>query len=142
MPEPAQVLSALETIDHFVAEILATYPIDPEKLFLLGFSQGSLLSMCYALTHPARVAGVIAQSGYIPQSLDLEIDEAGVRGKPFILTHGVQDTMLPIEWARLSRDRLQSLGVSLAYHEFPMGHNISRESLEVLYKWLETQLEK
>jgi phospholipase/carboxylesterase len=142
MPDPAQVLSALETIDHFVDEILATYPIDPEKLFLVGFSQGSLLSMCYALTHPLRVAGVIAQSGYIPQKLDLEIDEAGVRGKPFILTHGVQDTLLPIEWARLSRDRLQELGVDLEYHEFPMGHNISRESLEVLYKWLEMQLEK
>jgi phospholipase/carboxylesterase len=142
MPDPPQVLSALETIDHFVDEILATYPIDPEKLFLVGFSQGSLLSMCYALTHPLRVAGVIAQSGYIPQKLDLEIDEAGVRGKPFILTHGVQDTLLPIEWARLSRDRLQELGVDLEYHEFPMGHNISRESLEVLYKWLEMQLEK
>ena len=140
MPDPVQVQAALETIDHFVDEVLVTYPIDPQKLFLLGFSQGSLLSLCYTLTHPSRIAGVIAQSGYIPQGVDLEIDEAGVQGKPFILTHGVQDTMLPIEWARLSRDRLQSLGVDFEYHEFPMGHNVSMESLEVIDKWLEKQL--
>src|SRR5688572_22536093 len=85
-PDPDQVLAALETIDHFVDEVLATYPIDPQKLFLLGFSQGSILSMCYTLTHPARVAGAIAQSGYLPENVILEIDEAGIKGKPFLLT--------------------------------------------------------
>src|SRR5687767_9869462 len=48
-PEPKQVLSALETINHFIDEILLTYPVDPQKLFLFGFSQGSLLSLCYTL---------------------------------------------------------------------------------------------
>ena len=139
-PDPDQVLAALETIDRFIDEVLASYPVDPQKLFLLGFSQGSILSMCYTLTHPPRIAGVIAQSGYIPNHVDLEIDEAGVKGKPFILTHGDQDTILPVEWDRASRDRLQQLGVDLEYHEFPMGHNVSMESLAVIYKWLEKYL--
>jgi len=107
-PDPEQVASALETIDHFIDEILSAYPIHPQKLFLLGFSQGSLLSMCYALTHPSRVAGVIAQSGYIPNGMDLEIREAEVKNKPFILTHGEQDTMIPVEWAHTSRDHCKS----------------------------------
>jgi phospholipase/carboxylesterase len=141
-PDPEQVLAALETIDHFIDEILTAYPIDPQKLFLLGFSQGSILSMCYTLTHPTRVAGVIAQSGQIPPSVELEIDEPGVKGKPFILTHGEQDTVLPVEWGRASRDRLQTLGVDLEYHEFQMGHNVSLESLEVIDKWMEEQLGK
>jgi phospholipase/carboxylesterase len=139
-PDPEQVLAALETIDRFVHESLATYPIDPQKLFLLGFSQGSLLSMCYALTHPSRVAGVIAQSGYIPNAVDLEIDKAGVKGKPFLLTHGEQDTLIPVEWGRASRDRLLTLGVDLEFHEFQMGHSVSMESLEVIYKWLDEHL--
>jgi len=138
-PEPDQVLAALGTIDHFVAEILAAYPIDPQKLFLLGFSQGSILSMCYTLTHPGRIAGVIAQSGYLPRNVDLEVDKSGVRGKPFILTHGAQDTMLPVEWARETRDYLKGLEASLEYHEFPMGHNVSMESLEVISRWIRKQ---
>ena len=139
-PDPEHVLAALETIDQFIDEILATYPVDPQKLFLLGFSQGSLLSMCYTLTHPGRVAGVIAQSGYIPNNIELEIDETELKEKPFILTHGEQDTMLPVEWGRASRDRLQALGVDLEYHEFQMGHNVSMESLEVIYRWMEKHL--
>jgi phospholipase/carboxylesterase len=141
-PDPDQVASALETIDHFIDEILSVYPVDPNKLFLLGFSQGSLLSMCYALEHPSRIAGVIAQSGYIPGHINLEIDEAEVRNKPFILIHGAQDTMIPIEWGRASRDRLQTLGMDMTYHEFQMGHTVSLDSLEVISKWLEKQLGK
>ncbi len=139
-PDPAQVTSALETIDHFIDEILSVYPIDPNKLFLLGFSQGSLLSMCYALEHPSRIAGVIAQSGYIPGHINLEINETEVRNRPFILIHGTQDTMIPIEWGRASRDRLQTLGVNLTYHELQMGHTVSLDSLEMISEWLENQL--
>jgi phospholipase/carboxylesterase len=141
-PDPEQVTSALQTIDRFIEEILSAYPIDPQKLFLLGFSQGSLLSMCYAVTHPSRVAGVIAQSGYIPNHIDLEISETDVKHKPFLLTHGEQDTMIPVEWARASRDRLQNLDVDLTYQEFQMGHTVSLDSLEVISRWLEKQLEQ
>jgi phospholipase/carboxylesterase len=139
-PDPEQVRTTLETIDHFIDEILSQYPIDPQKLFLLGFSQGSLLSMCHALNHPSRIAGVIAQSGYIPGGVDLEINETDVKDKPFILTHGMQDTLIPVDWARASRDRLQTLGVELAYYEFQMGHSVSMESLAVISTWLKKQL--
>lgn len=140
-PDPQQVLSALETIDHFIGEILSKYPVDDQKLFLLGFSQGSLLSMCYTLSRPSRIAGVIAQSGYISNGADLEINEADVKGKPFILTHGEQDTMIPVDWARASRDQLEKLGVDLNYHEFQMGQSVSMESLAVISTWLKKQLE-
>lgn len=140
-PDPAQVFSAIDTIDHFISEILVVYPIDPEKLFLLGFSQGSFLSMCYTLAHPARIAGVVAHSGYIPNGMKLEIDEADVKNKPFLLIHGEHDTMIPVEWGRASRDRLQELGADVTYREFQMGHQVSMASLEVIFTWLQ-QLSK
>lgn len=138
--DPEQIASALETIDHFIDEILAAYPIDRSRLFLLGFSQGSILSMCYTLQKPGRVAGVVAQSGYIPGQAKLQIDRAGLQTKPFLLTHGEQDTVIPVEWARASRDRLQMLDVDLTYQEFRMGHSVSMDSLEVVSSWLERQL--
>ena len=90
--------------------------------------------------HGQGSAGVIAQSGYVPNVLDFEINEATVKDKPFILTHGEQDTMIPIDWARASRDQLQKLGVDLDYHEFQMGHSVSMESLAVISTWLKKQL--
>jgi phospholipase/carboxylesterase len=141
-PDPVRLSSALKTIDRFIDEIIGTYPVDKDKLYLLGFSQGSIVSLSYALTKPPRVAGVIAQSGYIPQESGLEIDEVGVKNKPFLLTHGIQDSMLPVDWARRSRDTLQALGVDLEYHEFNIGHQVTAESLNVISAWLERQLKK
>lgn len=139
-PQPERVLAALETIGQFIQEIRSAYPIDPQKFFLLGFSQGSILSMCYTLSHPDLVTGVIAQSGYIPEDIGLEIREAGLRNKPFVLTHGQQDTIIPVEWGRASRDLLKNLGVDLTYGEFPMGHQVNMESLSLVSTWLAKQL--
>jgi len=140
-PDPERLAQALKTLDRFIDEVTANYPIAKNKLYLLGFSQGSIVSMSYALTWPDKVAGIIAQSGYIPHESGLEIDEANVKGKPFILTHGIQDPLLPVAWARRSRDLLQNLGANLQYHEFDMGHQVSEESLAVINTWLEKQLQ-
>ncbi len=140
-PDPTHLANALKTIDTFIDEIIANYPVDKNKLYLLGFSQGSIVSMSYTLTKPQRIAGVIAQSGYIPNESGLQIDEEGIKGKPFILTHGIQDPMLPVDWARRSRDTLQKLETHLEYHEFNMGHNVTAESLAVINTWMENQIQ-
>ena len=140
-PDPTRLANALKTIDTFIDEIITNYPVDKNKLYLLGFSQGSILSMAYALISPQRIAGVIAQSGYVPHESGLQIDEAGIKNKPFLLTHGIQDPMLPVDWARRSRDILQKLETKLEYHEFNMGHNVSAESLAVINSWMEKQIQ-
>lgn len=139
-PDPTRLANALETIDTFIEEAVVHYPVDKNKLYLLGFSQGSVVSLSYALTRPQRVAGVIAQSGYVPHESGLQFDEVGIKNKPFILTHGLQDRLLPIEWARRSRNLLQKLEVELEYHEFDMAHQVIEESLAVINVWLEKQL--
>lgn len=140
-PDATRLANALNTIDKFIDEIIENYPVDKNKLYLLGFSQGTVVSLSYLLTRPQRLAGVIAQSGYIPHESGLQFDETGIKGKPIILTHGIQDSMLPVDWARRSRDTLQKLEVNLEYHEFNMGHNVSAESIAVINPWLEKQLQ-
>lgn len=139
-PEHTSFTAALAALDRFTAEAVTTYPVDPQRLFLLGFSQGSIMSCAFTLTQPARVAGVIAQSGYLPLKSGLKIDEAGLKGKPFILTHGVFDTMIPIQAGQAARDGLTHLGADVEYHEFPMGHAVTDESLAVIAAWLKKQL--
>jgi phospholipase/carboxylesterase len=139
-PDPARLANALQVIDGFINEIIENYPVDKSKLYLLGFSQGTIVSLSYALTYPRRVAGVIAQSGYFPHESGLTIDEAGIKHKPILQTHGIQDPTLPVDWARRSRDTLQKLETDLEYHEFNMAHNVSAESLAVIRVWLEKQI--
>jgi phospholipase/carboxylesterase len=68
------------------------------------------------------------------------VDEAGVKGKPIIMTHGIEDASMPLEWSHQSRDFLLSLGVDLKYHNFHMDHTITAESLGVIKKWLDKQM--
>jgi phospholipase/carboxylesterase len=139
-PNPAHLATALEALDTFIVELLDTYAIDPQKLFLMGFSQGSMISMSYALTRPERAAGIIAQSGFIPSEAGLKVDMAGIKGKPFIITHGLEDPVFPIEIARRTRDTLLGVGAEVEYHEFHMGHATSKESLTAVKNWLAKQL--
>ena len=66
--------------------------------------------------------------------------EPGVQGKPIIMTHGFEDSNMPLEWSHQSRDFLLSLGVDLSYHNFHMNHTITAESLGVIKEWLAKQL--
>ena len=139
VPNPATFDAARETLDRFITEALAAYPLDPQKLFLLGFSQGSMMSYAFALAQPGRVAGVVAQSGYIPLNAGLKVDRAGIRGKPFLLTHGAYDPIIPVEWGREARDTLAQAGAQVEYHEYAMGHEISAQSIEAIAAWLKKQ---
>ncbi len=132
--------AAVETLDRFVTEAVSAYPVDPARLFLMGFSQGSMMSYSFALTQPARVAGVMAQSGYIPLTSGLKVDEAGLKGKPFIVTHGAADPMIPVQWGREARDYLVRVGAEVEYHEFPMGHSVSEDSIATISAWMDKRL--
>lgn len=57
-----------------------------------------------------------------------------------LVTHGVNDTKLPIQHGRASRDLLEELNVSLDYREYEMGHEIGRESLSDITSWLEQRI--
>ncbi len=139
-PDPARLEAALKRIDNFVSELLEAYPIDPQQLFLMGFSQGSMISMSFLLTRPHRIKGVIAQSGYVPMQSGLQVNEAGVKGKPVVMTHGYEDSSMPLEWSHQSRDFLLRYGVDVDYHNFHMDHTITTESLAVVRAWLDRQI--
>lgn len=143
VPHPATFEAAMETLDRFITEATSAYPVDPQRLLLLGFSQGSMMSYAFTLTQPGRVAGVVAQSGYIPlSSLNArwKVDEAGLKGKPFIITHGAFDPVIPVAWGQQARDTLVRAGAEVEYHEFPMGHMVSEQSLAAIAAWMVKQL--
>lgn len=96
--------------------------------------------MSYLLSRPGRISGVIAQSGYIPLQSGIHVDEAGVKRKPIIMTHGYEDSRMPLEWSQQSRDYLLQHGANVEYHNFHMDHTITPESLNVIKLWFDKQL--
>ena len=140
-PEPATFERGLALLGAFAAEIAAGYGLDPARLYLLGFSQGAMMSGALALTRPERVAGVVALSGYLPLHAELTFDAAAQAGKPWFVAHGTQDPVIPVGFGRESRDWLSAHGADLTYREYPMPHAISDAELAEVAAWLTARLD-
>lgn len=141
--DPAEVESARQTLKAFIDEIVATYDCDPNTVYLVGFSQGAMMGLAVALTYPGTAAAVVAMSGRLmPQTMHQVQDKDALIGLPIFVLHGTQDNVLPISHGRETRAALSELPVNLTYREYPMGHEVSAESLDDVTEWLKARLDE
>jgi phospholipase/carboxylesterase len=141
--DPAHVEMSRELIVRFIDEAVRAYNADPARVYLLGFSQGAMMGARVTLTQPELVAGAVLMSGSVVPEMapDAEATQA-LAGKPFLVVHGTFDDVLPIAHGRTSREVLSQLPVSLTYKEYPMGHEVSLDSLQLVAGWLRERLDE
>ena len=140
---PEQAKASLKTLITFLKEAITAYGADPKQVYLMGFSQGAIMSASVALTQPELVAGAVLMSGRIlPEIRPLIASSEELSDFPFLVVHGTADMVLPIAHGHTSRELLSSLSVDLTYHEYPMGHEVNQESLSDVTAWLTEQLDK
>ena len=138
-----EVRAGLEALGQFLDEVRDQYQVDSARVFLLGFSQGAMMALQLALTHPGVAAGVVALSGRALPNLDqLLSNPEALRGFPIFVAHGTIDAVLPIHHGRETRAVLSQLPVELDYHEYPMGHEITPESFRDASGWLTRHLDR
>jgi phospholipase/carboxylesterase len=125
----------------FIDDIVASHGLDPERIFLAGFSQGAIMGVAVALTRPRGIAGVVAMSGRFLHEIEARIAADGeLEGLPLLVLHGTRDEVLPIAYGRELKERLSKLPVALEYHEYYMTHEITPESLGRACYWLSERL--
>ena len=113
----------------------------PRKLVLAGFSQGGFMAYQLALAEPARFAGLLAISSWLPDGLAAATTATPEHANlPALVVHGSDDPMIPVERGQESRDALIALGVPTAYREYEMGHGIGPEALREIVGWLEEKV--
>jgi phospholipase/carboxylesterase len=140
--DPEQAEASRIALLRFIAEAAAAYGADPRRVYLMGFSQGAIMSASVALTEPEAVAGAVLMSGRILPEIRPQIADAGrLAGLPILLLHGTEDAVLPIQHGRASRDLLGALPVALTYNEYRMGHEVTADSLADVQAWLAARLD-
>jgi len=136
-----EAIAAREQIATFIDEVQEEYNISPEKTFLLGFSQGTILSYAVALNYPNKVQKIMALSGYInPELLPKEIEEYDYSKLDFFISHGNVDQVIPVDWAKQAPNFLNNLKIKNCYQEYPVGHGVAPQNFFDLKKWLENRL--
>ncbi len=95
---------------------------------LAGFSQGGAMALDVGLRLP--LAALCSLSGY------LHAPPVPQFQPPVLIVHGHHDPVVPINAAQQAQQVLKELGISVTYHEFAMGHEVTPAVLKVLREFL------
>lgn len=123
-------------ITSFIEYASNSYPIDTGHLYLLGFSQGAVMSNTLALTLGDTIKGIVSLSGYIPAFVKDEYDRKPIEGLSIFLSHGVEDSVLSYEWGKSAKDYFENSGAAVSFCSYPCGHTVSPQNQRDLKEWL------
>jgi len=138
-PDPTTFAPSLAQLREFLDVAVAGYPVDADRVFLLGFSQGAVMSLATALTDPGRLAGVIALSGYLPEAIS-GAEGGSVDNLPVFIGHGAADPLISVTEGRKARDVLTTAGADVTYREYSVEHRIAPDELDDIRHWLDARL--
>lgn len=126
-PQGSSFAESRALVARFIEELLDRYPTPAGTLVVSGFSQGGMMALDTGLRIEQPVAGVVCMSGALNENDPPPLRDH--RHRPVLLVHGSEDEMIPVLAARRTRLLLEESGIDPEYHEFPMGHQVSPESL-------------
>lgn len=133
-----QARISMDMIHKNIEAIKNQYDTDPNKTFVLGFSQGAILSYALSFHYPNSVQYVVALSGYINKEL-IPADFSASTTEYYI-SHGSVDQVLPVQWAREAGPFLSSKGIHHEYHEYPVGHGVAPQNFYSFRDWIIARL--
>ena len=134
----AGVQSAAPALNQFLDAELQRYSMPPSRLALVGFSQGTMMSLHVGLRRPA-LAAILGYSGLLamPEYLASEIRCR----PPVLLIHGDADMTLPVEASYAAAETLGAAGVPVQFHTCEgLGHGIDQFGLAEGAKFLSAAL--
>lgn len=119
-----QVVSAANNIDALAEIQRRVYGIRAKRVFLFGVSQGGALALTVYLRH--KVGAAFIFSGFLPIAEtypeEMTTDSADA---PVVMVHGAKDSVVPVQFARQTRDLLVALQRPVRYIEFASeGHRL------------------
>lgn len=133
---------SLNVLKRFIKELPEHVGADTRQVYLLGFSQGAVMSLSLALTAPELVCGVVAISGYLDEQIVPHVQPDRLAGLDFLVMHGSLDDLIPATGGRTTRDYLQTTPAHLSYYEYPIGHSIHTDAIEVIQHWFNERIDQ
>ncbi len=140
---PARVLAGVQAaapiLDSFLDAELARHDLPPERMALVGFSQGTMMSLFVAPRRAVAIAGVVGFSGALVGA-ELMATEARSR-PPVLLVHGDADPVVPFERMAQAASALDAAGIAVETLACPdLPHSIDEAGLQAGAEFLVERL--
>lgn len=124
----AGVRAAAPMLDGFIDDALAERGLGAADLALVGFSQGTMMSLFVGLRRREQLAGIVGFSGRL-LAPELLADELRSR-PPILLVHGTEDPLVPYGSLAAAQAALEAAGVPVETLTCPgIGHSIDEAGL-------------
>ncbi|ADJ16079.1 alpha/beta hydrolase [Halalkalicoccus jeotgali] len=137
-PHPEEFRRSLDLLHGFVEWAVGEYDLDPERVGLLGFSQGAIASLAALTERPENYDWIVALNGYLAASHE---DSAGnARDKPVFLGAGEADQIIPAERAERAAELLEEAGAAVRLEVYPVGHGTHPEEIRAVSAWVAERL--
>ncbi|MDZ4690703.1 alpha/beta hydrolase [Terricaulis sp.] len=122
--------AAAQSIDRFIDRELEKYGLDPSRLALVGFSQGTMMALHIGLRREKQIAGILGFSGVLVGARNLKEQ---MRSKPpVLLIHGDRDPTIPIPAMFDSAEALAEAGHGAQWHiSYGVPHSIGPDGLDL-----------
>lgn len=115
--------------------------IATERILVAGFSQGGAIALAGGVRHAEKLAGIAALSTYLPLDAMTAAERSTANtGLPIFMGHGSFDPVVPQALGLASRDALAALGYRVAWHSYPMAHQVCAEEIADLRAWIGARL--
>ncbi|MEM8793636.1 MAG: dienelactone hydrolase family protein [Pseudomonadota bacterium] len=119
-------LRAADKLEAYLTEAMAEEGVDEAQTVLVGFSQGTMMSLAVGPRRDAQFAGIVGFSGRL---LEEELERAKSR-PPVLLIHGDMDEVIPIAALPAAKEGLESAGFDVFAHVSKgTGHGIAPDGL-------------
>lgn len=130
----AQLMASSEQINQFIEREISR-GIAPERIILIGFSQGGAVAYQTALSHPKKLGGLLALSTYFATEDTIEFSDANKK-LPIFIHHGVMDPVVPDLLGRKANRSLKNLGYDVKFNAYEMEHSVCYEQIADIQKIL------
>ncbi|MFP3566737.1 alpha/beta hydrolase [Paraburkholderia sp. SIMBA_030] len=122
----ARVAAAYPALRRMLETELAHWQLDFSRLALVGFSQGSIMSMHHVATSAQGAAVVVAYSGRLASAI------VAPNGTPLTLVHGEEDEVIPVRALEHAADAFSAAGHTVDAYVLPgIGHTINADGVEL-----------
>ncbi|MEW6451830.1 MAG: prolyl oligopeptidase family serine peptidase [Pseudomonadota bacterium] len=124
---------AAPVLNQFLDAELERRKLPPSALALVGFSQGTMMSLHVGLRRATAPAAIVGYSGLfvLPNNATPDAVAGEIKSKPpVLLIHGDQDELIPPQALFHATDSLAKLEVPTEWHMSQgIGHGIDQEGL-------------
>ncbi len=141
-PSLAKFDDAVAAVVAFVRALPALYPADPDRIYLMGFSQGAATAYATAMRQPELIQGIAGLVGFVPVECDAAVETEVLRDLPIFMAVGKEDPFIPYARAQGCAQTLQATGADLTYREYDAGHRLNAQGMRDLKAWWSAQQTK